>query len=265
MSFYTFRLDKISVKHKRGNLPDEDVVTFIILINQVDRGHGTGRFNGMVPNEPVPLSAVPPNNRLNIDDGWDVGPLEVSPGDIVHVVYTGTNISDEQIESLNTKTQDEIEIKILNAMLAAGLTALGDAGDVAALITGALNEIKDPVSSILGFAPQGPCNGPVFSDAVEFSGSGLDSLQMVPPPTPQGNPSISFTKTYTDEATHDPNLCGHKAETDITFTVFRRPFISVRHLMADRFQHSSFGVRRHGNPGATTISLKSVLGLRSTP
>ena len=263
MSFYIFRLHNLVVKHRRGNIADEDIVTFTVLINQIDRGHGSGLFNGMSASaEPVPLSAVPPGHAVNMDAGWDAGPFEVDPGDVVHVAFTGTNISDEQLTSLSTKDQDEIEIKILDAVAAAALTALGDVGDVAALITGALNEIKDPVGTLLGFKQQGPCNGPVFSDAVEFSGSGLDGLKLSPPPTPQGDPSISFTRTYTDEKTHDSSICGHTAETDVTFMVFRRDVISVRHLLATRFPFKGPGIRQFGRPGDTTISLKSVLGLR---
>ncbi len=263
MSFYIFRLHNMLVKHKRGNLPDEDIVTFTILVNQIDRGHGSGLFNGMTASAtPVPLSAVPPGHAVNMDAGWDAGPFEVDPGDIVHVAYTGTNISDEQLTSLSTKDQDEIEIRILDAVAAAPLAALGTVGGVAAAIAGVLAEIKDPVGTLLGFKAQGPCNGPVFSDAVEFSGSGLDSLKLSPPPTPQGDPSISFTRTYTDETTHDTNICGHTAETDVRFMVFRRDVISVRHLLASRFPFKGPGIRQFGLPGATAISLKSVLGLR---
>jgi hypothetical protein len=264
MSFYIFRLESMLVKHRRGNIPDNDVVTFSILINQADRGHGTGVVTDVVAfDQPIPFNVVPPNNGLNIDRGWDAGPFEVDPGDVVHVVYTGTNISDVELESLSTKDQDEIEIKILDGIVAAGLTALGGVGDVAAAITGVLNEIEDPVGTLIGFKPQGPCNGPVFSDAVEFTGSELDSLQMSPPPTPEGAQSISFTHTYTDKATHDTNLCGDVAETDITFSVFRRSFISVGQMLSDRFPGTTHpGIRQHGKSGATTISLKSVLGLR---
>ena len=80
MSFYIFRLDKLHVKHKRGNIPDKDVVTFSIFVNQLDRGHGTGIFNGMVgAADSVPAAAVPPNNRVNMTTHWAIGPLEIDP------------------------------------------------------------------------------------------------------------------------------------------------------------------------------------------
>jgi hypothetical protein len=263
MSFYFFKLDKIAVNHKRGNIPDQDVVTFNILVNQVDRGHGSGIFNGMVAGQTVPAAAVPPNNRLNIDASWNVGPLEIDPGDLVHVVYSGTNISDSQLESLSTKDQDAIELKLVDVAESAVLAPFATLGEIPAALVDAFDNIKDPVKTIIGFKAQGPCNGPVFSDAVPFAGSGLDNLAMLPPPTPQGDPFLSFTQTHTDEATHDNNVCGHFAETSVTFLVFRRASVSVRQLMAQRFPGSGPGFRQHAKPGAATISLKSLLGLRA--
>ena len=65
MSFYSFRLDKIAVKHRRGLVPDMDVVTFSVLVNQLDRGHGTGIFATSAGTVIVVReSNVPPNNRL---------------------------------------------------------------------------------------------------------------------------------------------------------------------------------------------------------
>jgi hypothetical protein len=268
LSFYDFSLDNIHVKHRRGNIPDNDVVTFTITVNQLDRGHGTAVFPSMSASvDGVPASAVPPNNRVNMGASWGIGPLEIAPGDIVHVIYTGTNISDEQLTSLSTKQQDEIELRILSAISTSAVAAItGGLGLVSEAIAGAIGAIGDPVGKFLGFKAQGPCNGPVFSDAVAFSGSALDNLPMVQPTTPKGVPAISFTRTHTDEATHDKDKCGDIAETDITFSVFRLPFISVRELLGRRFP-STFptqfgpGIRQHGQTG-TPIGLKSLLGLR---
>ena len=176
--------------------------------------------------------------------------------------------------SLSTQQQDEIELKLLSAIATAAVAALtGGLGLVGEGIAAALGAIGDPVGRFLGYAPQGPCNGPVFSDAVQFSGSGLDNLAMAPlPPGSHSTPPlpnysvISFTRTYTDEATHDTNICGHIAETDVTFSVLRVSFISVRWSLTDRFPSrwpGEFGpgLRQYGQPG-TTISVKSLLGLR---
>jgi len=282
MSFYIFRLNKIHVKHKRGNISDSDIVTFSIFVNQLDRGHGTGYFPSLATDSVNStddrtvdgLVAYPAKNRLNMSQLWEVGPLEIDPGDEVHVIYTGTNISDEQLVSLETQQQDEIELKLLSAVATAAVAALtGGLGLVGEGIATALGAIGDPVGKFLGYAPQGPCNGPVFSDVVQFSGSGLDKLDMVPlpprknitPPLPNYS-VISFTRTYTDEATHDTNRCGHMAETDVTFSVLRVSFISVVWLLTNRFPSrwsGEFGpgLRQYGQSG-TAISVKSLLGLR---
>lgn len=108
---------------------------------------------------------------------------------------------------------------------------------------------------MIGFQEQGPCNGPVFSDAVPFTGSGLDGL---------GSPT-TFTRSYTDAATHDTGRCGDIAETDVVFSVWRVPFVSVKQSVMDRFpprypgQYGP-GRRQYGKPG-TTVSIKSVLGV----
>jgi hypothetical protein len=38
--------------------------------------------------------------------------------------------------------------------------------------------------------------------------------------------ACSFTKSYTDETTHDTNTCGHIAETDVTISVLQVPSFS---------------------------------------
>ena len=55
---------------------------------------------------------------------WEIGPLEIAPGDLVKVFYTGTNTSDTDLTSLDTETRDKIEIKILDTIFSAGAGAL---------------------------------------------------------------------------------------------------------------------------------------------
>jgi hypothetical protein len=270
MSYYQFQLENIQVKHKRGNISDDDVVTFIIRVNHVDRGHGAATFPGMAASVGgVPASAVPPSHRMNINSSWIVGPLEIFPGDSISVISTGTNISDQQLTSLSTQHQDEIELKILNAVAAALVSefagAGGAVGAVSDVVGTALSKIGDPVAKLIGFKPQGPCNGPVFSDVVEFVGGGLDSLSFVPL-TPSSLPSVSFTHTRTDADSHDTNLCGHIAETDITIRVYHvTNDISVRKTMQDKFP-ATFpgptikGLREYALPNRPS-SIKGLLGI----
>ena len=197
---------------------------------------------------------------------WKIGPLEILPGDNVQVVYTGTNTSDSELSSLDTKQQDEIQLKIMNTILSAALKAgLGPVGEA---IDQALSALGDPIAAALGFEPMGPCNGTVFSDAVQFTGSGLDGLVWVVA-SPGSWPANSFTRSYTDEATHNTEICGETALTDVTFSVQRVPFVSLKDWIPIHFERSTFerpiflseGLRQLGESG-TTISIKSLLGVR---
>jgi hypothetical protein len=286
MSFYTFNLEKLVIKHKRGNITDQDVVTFSVFVNQVDRGHGSGTFvvesNTEASTYDITedgLVAYPTRNRFNMSDRWVIGPLDIDPTDIVDVVYTGTNTSDSNLSSLPHQEQDELELKIVNFVAKKFVEIVAGAefgSDVASALSAAFDKaFKDPVGDLIGYERQGPCNGPVFSGVVSFTGSGLDNLPMAPltrtlypgtqyPKTyTSSNPGKSFSNTYTDEATHDTEICGHIAETDVWFEVFRVPFISVRRSVTYRFpsHYPGEGLRQYGQPGAT-VSIKSLLGLR---
>jgi hypothetical protein len=182
---------------------------------------------------------------------WQIGPLETAPSDIVDVVYTGTNVSDSGLSSLGTQKQDELEIKILNAVAKKFVGQVAGAG-LGEALGSAFSEafdkaFSDPVGDLIGYKRQGPCNGNVFAAAVPFRGSDLDHLAMSPltytyfpgtqyPETRTSEfPGIRFTHSYTDQATHDTSVCGGIAETDVTFSVCRLPYISVTTWAHRRF------------------------------
>ena len=154
-------------------------------------------------------------------------------------------------------------------MLGAGFgddlgSALSDAFDKA---------FKDPVGDLIGYHRQGPCNGTVFVGVERFSGTDLDNLVLGPltytlyPGTPyplntfSPYPGIRFTRTHTDADSHDTEICGHIAETDVTFSIVRLPFISVRTWTGVRFPNAvlSAGLRRL-RPQGTSFGVKSLLG-----
>jgi hypothetical protein len=287
MSFYLFRLETIGIKKKRGNIPDDDVITFTVMIDQVDRGHGSGFFPALVDNTVAytyaitgdGLPAYPAKSRLNMSEDWQIGPLETAPSDNIGVIYTGTNTSDSGLSSLGTQKQDELELKILDivAKKFVGLVAgAGFGDDLGSAFSNAFDKaFKDPVGELIGYQRQGPCNGPVFAGVVPFRGSDLDNLAVAPltynyfPGTPYPEtrtseyPGIRFTNNYTDASTHDTNVCGAVAETDVTFSVCRLPYISVKTWTPRRFSNPSLdtGLRKLGRPD-TTISVKSLLGVR---
>jgi hypothetical protein len=92
----------------------------------------------------------------------------------------------------------------------------------------ALGILGDPIGKLLGVSKQFPCNGNVFSDAVPFTGSGLGRLPFTPTGFLPQAEIFSFQRSYTDEATHNTDICGHIAETDVTFSVLRLPFLPVK-------------------------------------
>lgn len=218
---YVFKLREILSHKPRDDLQDTNVVTFSVLVNQIDRGHGTCTFSPLFKNTQFPAALCPPNNRFNINKSWEVGPLELQPGDVVNVVYTGTNIADSQSITLQTADQDKIELKILDAIVSGAVGTIG--GPVGSIVGGILGLIGDPVGTIIGFEPTGPCNGPVFSDSRTFTGAGLDGMAMAPLAGQGNRLGTSFTFSYTDEASHPAEHCGAVANTSITFDIFRIP------------------------------------------
>jgi hypothetical protein len=283
MSFYEFRFEEFQAIHKRGNVLDDDLITFTILINQVDRGHGSGLFVSVYTNSfhstddfsfLTSVYAHPAGHTLNMGEDWTAGPFEIAPADDIIIIYTGVNTSDSSLA--NSPAQERLELDILNQVAKKGIGLVAGVGlgvELGELFSDAFNElIADPVGDLLDWHANGPCNGLVFSDAVRFSGRELDDLAMGPlthtlnPRTSYaqtanyGCPGIRFTKRYTDAASHNTDICGHVAETDVTFSLFRLPYVSVKNLMGRRFPdyHSSL---RSVRPPGSAFSLKRVLGV----
>jgi hypothetical protein len=222
-------------------------------------------------------TAFPAGNAVNTTINWITGPFAIAPDDDVIVVYTGTNTSDSGLASLGNEEQDDLELEILNSIFKRGVAlvsgvALG--AEIGALFSDAFKEVfKDPVGDLIGYSRQGPCNGPVFADAIRFSGRQLDDLVVGPIPylphnsgTVPGrgnypNPGVRYTRHYTDEASHDSEICGHFAETDVTFSISRLPYISVKDLMRRRFPSYYPYIRKGARPSGEAFSLKRVLGV----
>lgn len=263
MSFYMFRLSRIRVIHTRDERQDDDIVAFAVLVNEVTRGKGSAFFPLMVAGTSSPTSAVPPRNGKNISRAWDAGPFQIAPGDAVKVVYSGTNIHDNDDITLQTEQQDKIQLKILDGLVTTAAGAVG--GPLGAVLGGVLGLITDPVGTLIGFTSPVRCNGLVFVEGKQFTGDGLDRLPMAPlAPEPEGTlnpqwPAATFTDVLTDAATHD-SKCGDVAATEVTLHIFRLPFVRVRELFAQRTRLSpARGLRQAAPPGE--VSLKARLGI----
>jgi hypothetical protein len=233
MAFYVFKLNAIKVKFQRGKVPDNDIVTFGVFVNQFDRGHGAGFFPDLTSGALVPAGegagAVAPDLRRGMSKDWTIGPLEIDSNDGVSVVYSGMNTSDSP-GGLNAQQQGATELKLLDTIVSAVIGASG-LGLVGAAVSGALGLIGEPLEKLLGFSKQSPCNGLVFSNGLPFTGGDLEKL----PPTAgsfflHATQAAEFTRSHTDEATHDAGTCGHIAETDVSFTILRLPFVSIKDL-----------------------------------
>jgi hypothetical protein len=292
MGFYLFKLETIKVIHKRGKVPDDDIVTFAVMINGGDRGHGSGFFPAMVDGTeahtwditPEGFQAYPAKHTFNMSSQklseWQIGPLETSSSDTVDVVYTATNMSDYGLSSLDTKKQDDMEIKILDTVAKKFVGLVAGAGlgeELGGLFSDAFNKaFEDPVGELIGYRQLGPCNGPVFSGVTPFRGSQLDGMRVgtlsyvyypgTPYPETHTSPFPGARYTITglnDEATHDTNICGELAVTDVTFSVSRLPFVSLYDWFGIKFPgvNVANGLWQAVPPGTTTIGIKSLLGI----
>jgi len=270
MPFYAFRLDNIDVKYQRGKIPDQDVVTFNVFSNKIDRGYGAAVYNDLVSGANIPAAAVAPKTSANMTTQWIVSPMEIAPADVVTIVYSGTNVSDWQLGTAAEQRQDQIEIQLLDKVTVAVLNATG-VGAVVSVLGGLITSALDPIGRLLGFQSQGPCNGLVFSDAVSFTGAEIAALRFGPPDSQQhlynswpDSLEASFTRSYTDEATHNTNICGHIAETDVTFSVLQVAAVSVKYYMSlfHRYQPLSNGLRQFATPPGAAFSLRRLMHLR---
>lgn len=281
MTFYTFQLSRVEAQNIRSRVTDIDLLTFGILVNGHDKGHGSA----LVPMWPGTVltgnlieqaAAVNghPHSRRQMTKDWVVGPVDVLDGDNVSLVYTATNTSDSQLPTADQRAIDEWTIKLLNIYYSIllgefvsglGLRAVADFIG-ANLTSAAVAFLADPVGTILGVEPQGPCNGTVFADAKEFTGAALKGLPSTPAQvTLSGQTlrtnSLELKHHYSDEATHDHRTCGDTAQTDVTVKIVRYEHFSLR-MFAGLFW-SEFGLagglRRRVPEGG---NLRELIGAR---
>jgi hypothetical protein len=241
MGFFSFQLTKLDPKNIRSRTTDIDLVTFGVLVNNRDQGHGYATFP-MWPGLAVEYGSFNDGAALNglafggdhMNRDWVIGPLYVEDNDRVDVVYTATNLSDANLPSMSQQEADKWAIKTMNIYYSLlvgefisgiGLSALADyIGARAAEAAAAF--LADPVGTLLGYKPPGHCNGTVFSDKKSFTGATLAALPSTPGTERTWGREVKawwseLTEHYSDEATHNPDMCGATAQTDVTIKITR--------------------------------------------
>ncbi len=252
MGYFAFRLDELNVRYQRGKVMDVDIVALTVAVNGQPHGKIAGRFNAS-SGARIPAKLVEPDVRGRFGlalGGWIVGPIYIEPEDLVEVIYSGFNISD------TPQGSDEkiaaLELKMLDAYYGA-LTGVAAGEALASVIASVVGGFSGLTETVLGYKPRATCNGLVFSDTRSFTGSGLSKLPFVQRSAYVESDEVSFTYPYDDAATHDA-ACGHIAETDVTFSVLRFPYLSLWYFKSFFWPYKDFrkGLRQLEPPGQPT-------------
>lgn len=93
------------------------------------------------------------------------------------------------------------EVRILDQLLTAGVAAV--AGKLADAINNTPAFICDPVGSILGFKPDGPCTGPLFADGLFFTVARCHVYLLIPAAKGAGAAIATFSRIWS--STSDSN------------------------------------------------------------
>lgn len=241
MGYFTIQLARLDPRSIRSRTTDIDLLTFAVLVAGRDQGHGAALLP-VWPGHPMTADQFNQAAAVNghpatatwMSQDWTIGPLWIEDGDQVHVVYTATNTSDSQIPTADQEQVNKWIIKLtdiyLSVLVGQFVSALG-LSEVAAYIGGEAGEavaafLADPVGILLGYRPPGPCNGTVFAGKRAFTGSSLTAATTTPTTVQRWGKAVpawytDLTETLTDAATHDPEVCGAIAETEITIRVTR--------------------------------------------
>jgi hypothetical protein len=132
-------------------------------------------------------------------------------------------------------------------------SSIGEAGGAIASF------LADPVGKLLGWEPQGPCNGLVFGDKISLPSRAIEALDWAPDPTRWTSGPVEMaviTHSYDDSATHPAEHCGATAQTEVDVTIRRASTWSMR----KQNWQGPLGSVRQKYPGDP--SLKVATGLR---
>ncbi len=280
--YYTFQLSRIHCIETRsgggGTDVDIDILTYGVLLNRRDQGHGAlvvpimsgDTLNPDEINEQAHTNGY--GQTFSADHmarNWIIGPTEVHDGDDIKIVLTATNTSDSQLPTGDQQKMERLELDALNiyySWLAGEFESGLGLGMIAAYVGGKITDaggaiakfLADPVGTLLGWESQGQCNGLVFGDKIELSSRDIESLDWAPDPTQWATGPMEMavlSQSYDDSATHSAG-CGAIAQTEVDVTIRRASFWSMR---SQNWQ-GGLGSVRQRYPGDS--SLKVAAGLR---
>lgn len=282
-AYYTFQLSRMHCIEPRSNGPDDiNLITFGVLLNKREQGRGAAvipvfRGSTIGGREITDYSANSgygaTRSRVNMRKDWLIGPTEVRDEDGVEVVLTSTNTNDSDLPTADQQKIDRLIIDAMNIYYSwllgqfvsgLGLKAIAGYFQTAKDATGAAAAFfADPVGTVLGYEPKGPCNGPVFTAAIGFSARDLHDLDWSQEDPGRNHgvavDSATLTRTYDDADTHNTERCGPVARTEIDVTIRRWPYWAVQDAVWDGTGQRVTSVKQR-YPGVT--SLKAAAGIR---
>jgi hypothetical protein len=261
MPLFSFQLSELKCLETRSRGPnDVDLITFGVLVNKREHGRFTAvspvfknySLRGKEIAEAARSSGLPYEPK-SIKKDWEIGPVEVNPGDSVEIVTTITNTGDANLPTADQQKMDELVIKSLNIYYSwllgqfvsgLGLTAVQEfvgagAGAVASFFA-------DPVGKILGYQKSGPCNGTVVAQVLQYSHNELQDLpyhsmlakrQLEVPGLTLDLATV--TNLYTASENHNSEGCGAPARTEVEVSIRRYPFWSWRYFEWDWGNYNS--------------------------
>lgn len=281
MSFFSFQLSRLTSFESRSRGNDINLVSFGVLVNKRDHGRFTAvtpmfkghSLHGREISEGARANGLP-YTVSGIAKNWEIGPIEVTPGDSVDIVTTLTNTGDSQLPSAHQQAVDDWTIKALNVYYSwllgqfvsgLGLKFVSDfTGTGSDALRGVAAFLADPIGTLLGYEKSGPCNGVVVAEALRYTDRELEALTYRPElASKQGQiPGLTVdratvTNTHTAAEHHNTEGCGAPARTEVELAVRRYPYWSWRYSEWDWGEYPS--VRGKFPQGG---SLKELTGVR---
>jgi hypothetical protein len=280
--YYSFQLSRIhciETRSKSTGPSDIDVLTFGVLLNGRDQGHGAAvvpifRGDTMNPdqiNESSRENGYGPTFLADrMAQNWMIGPTEVRDGDGIDIVVTATNTNDSQLPTGDEQKIQRMELDALNIYYSwllgqfvsgLGLNVVAEyvGSQIGGVGGGIASFLADPVGKLLGWEPQGRCNGLVFGDKISLPSRAIEALDWSPDPFQWATGPVEMaviTHSYDDSATHSAEHCGATAQTEVDVTIRRAATWSMR---KHNWQTPLGSVRQRYTGDA---SLKAAAGLR---